>query len=221
MVAWLLAGCLRGPDYRCASATDCGAQGTCQPGGHCSFADPSCATGQRFGELSGAFAGQCVGAGGDAGVTHDAPIGRDAETDAPHGSDASIDASTSCPGSYASLSGGESGHVYRLITASTDWQTQVDTCAGDSPTAYLAIPGNNGELSAIRSLAGANAWIGIDDITNPGTYVTVLGAAATYLPWGPGQPDTSQHCAYAKNMSNRIATAACASPQIGVCECAP
>lgn len=69
-LALCLCGCIRTPTFHCASATDCATQGaTCQPVGYCSFPDSSCADGQRFGELSGPFANQCVGQGaGDAGV---------------------------------------------------------------------------------------------------------------------------------------------------------
>lgn len=77
LVALASGGCLKATDaFPCTRSTDCGAGGTCEPVGFCSFPDPSCSDGQRFGSLSGPFANQCVGAGsssGDGGVTGDAP----------------------------------------------------------------------------------------------------------------------------------------------------
>lgn len=56
-----LAGCLSKPTFECADNAACGAQGICQPDKLCSFPDSSCASGQRYGELSGPQANQCVG----------------------------------------------------------------------------------------------------------------------------------------------------------------
>ena len=38
-------------------------EGTCEPSGYCSFPDPFCPSGRRYGELSGALAGVCVDPG--------------------------------------------------------------------------------------------------------------------------------------------------------------
>jgi hypothetical protein len=201
-----LAGCLRAADYRCTSAADCGMQGTCQPGGHCSFADPSCASGQRFGELSGAAAGQCVGAGGDGGVADGAIDGS---------GDGSV---PGCPNGYGAMSGGNAGHAYRKLAAA-DWQTQVNACAADGAKVYLAIPDDPGELNGIRG-EGGDAWVGISDNATAGSYVTVLGAAATYLPWGNGEPNTALHCVEEVKMTH-LATLSCSNSLFAMCECAP
>jgi len=202
-----LAGCLKAGDYRCASATDCGANGQCQPGGHCSFGDATCASGQRYGDLSGAVAGQCVG-GGDGGVITD-------------GGGDGPDGASPCPTGYNGLSGGQAGHFYRKISTAADWQTQVSACAADGPHSYLGVPDDNAELSGFRSLAGADVWVGIDDMATPGTYVTVTGILATYLPWGGGQPDAAFHCVEAQKIQNRISTADCTTQLIAICECPP
>ena len=74
----VLASCVRaGAGFRCAADSDCSG-GTCEAVGYCSFADAACAGGLRFGDNSGPFANQCVGAL-DAGV--DAPA--DVMVDAP------------------------------------------------------------------------------------------------------------------------------------------
>jgi len=66
------AGCNSAPDaYACTSSATCtinGMAGTCEPSGFCSFPDPSCGEGRRYGEFSGPHSNQCVGQLDDAGV---------------------------------------------------------------------------------------------------------------------------------------------------------
>ena len=78
-IALLASGCLRTTAFHCASDTQCGAGGTCQDVGYCSFADPMCPDGQRFGDLADKYSNTCVGAlpGIDAGIDArpiDAPL---------------------------------------------------------------------------------------------------------------------------------------------------
>ncbi len=57
-------GCLGKPQFECGATGDClqaGVQGVCQPDRFCSFPDSSCDSGQRYGDLSGPLANQCVG----------------------------------------------------------------------------------------------------------------------------------------------------------------
>jgi hypothetical protein len=72
-----LGGCLKSAAFSCAVETDCtrgGEVGICEPSGFCSFADPACPGGRRYGELSGSLANQCVGAENpDGGPDIDAP----------------------------------------------------------------------------------------------------------------------------------------------------
>jgi Tol biopolymer transport system component len=57
-----LTACVAPPaSFRCASSDQC-AGGVCQPNGSCSFGDPACPSGQRYGSASGELAGVCVGA---------------------------------------------------------------------------------------------------------------------------------------------------------------
>ncbi len=48
---WLL-GCGAGPTFVCSSDTQCGAEGTCEPNGGCSFPDTECPSGRRFAEFT-------------------------------------------------------------------------------------------------------------------------------------------------------------------------
>ncbi len=55
-----LAGCLRSTSHQCSDTSECG-DGVCEPSGFCSFADPGCNGGRRYGDGAGDLAGTCVG----------------------------------------------------------------------------------------------------------------------------------------------------------------
>jgi hypothetical protein len=70
--------------FACTSAGQCvfhGAQGTCEPNGACSFPDPACASGRRYGDFGPpGVADQCVGSSapmpdGGGGAPPDLPAG--------------------------------------------------------------------------------------------------------------------------------------------------
>jgi hypothetical protein len=98
-----------------------------------------------------------------------------------------------------------------------------------SDGAYLAIPDNAAELMAITTAAAAaRTWIGIEDQQTEGTYVTVKGSAATYLPWNTatGEPDNpggggGEDCVSALMATPTIATDRCNLTYPAVCECEP
>jgi hypothetical protein len=206
------ASCLRQTEFKCITDTDCSSSGAvCESTGYCSFADTQCPDGRRYGELSGSYAGQCVGGGGDGGV------------------DGAIDVmpSGNCPTGYAPLPGA-GDHEYKLTANSQQWSTQRDRCAGDGANVYLAIPDNEGELMAIATAsAAARTWIGIHDQTTEGMFETVLGGAATFLPWAAGgeptneNPPPGEDCVSALMNGTEIATDRCTITLPAVCECEP
>lgn len=80
------AACVDRPVFVCDTAADCvGAgdlAGTCEPSGYCSFADATCPSGSRYGNLAGGgLAGACVVVGG--GDPDGAPPATDAMPGAP------------------------------------------------------------------------------------------------------------------------------------------
>ena len=57
-------GCLKAATFACTDNTQCargGGAGVCETTGFCSFDDPACDGGRRYGDLSGPLANQCVG----------------------------------------------------------------------------------------------------------------------------------------------------------------
>jgi hypothetical protein len=183
----LSAACLRQTEYQCQSNNQCTPAGLCQTDvGYCSFSDSECASGQRFGTSAGPYANQCVGeqpGGNDGGI--DAPM-----TDAPN---------AMCPADYAPLTGGNPNHVYKKAPNNLAWVQQDDYCRTTSARAYLAVPDDPAELTAIQGLATGTFWVGINDRVTEGTYLKSNGGTATVLPWATGQPDnagggTGQDC---------------------------
>jgi hypothetical protein len=213
----VLGGCLRPTEFQCSDSTQCGG-GMCQPVGYCSFEDSACASGQRFGESAGNYAGQCTDGGGtdDAGV--DAPDD-DAAVDAP------VDMSmVGCPPSYATVAGAPANRVYRTINTPAMWDAQRTACAADGANAYLAIPDDAAELMAINDLFNfGDYWIGVTDAVTEGTYLNVKGATQTFLPWDANQPNNigNADCVEVHENNRTWNDSQCTNPLPAICECEP
>lgn len=219
MVIGAGASCIRPAAFECTTDTQCehdGVAGRCEPTGACSFPDSSCPSGRRYGSLSGALGDQCVGADSTGAELPDAGGElHDGSSDAPP------DAPT-CASSYEMLPGG-GGKLYRLITEPAPWAEQRANCRADTGKTQLAVPRDADELRAISTLAGTDAWIGIYDAPLEGSYITSYNEPATYLPWGPGEPDNAgnQDCVRALAGGEFIETQLCSMSSVAVCECLP
>ena len=199
----VVAGCLRSTSFPCASDPECGT-GTCESVGFCSFVDATCMGGSRFGEHAGPYAGQCV-------VDPTADAGVDA-TDAP------LDAPAGCPSDYITVTGGQAGHRYKPRAGNASWQVHRDACAGEG--AYLAIPGAASELQALDALVSGGFFVGISDQATENTWLDVLGAPATFLPWSGGQPDDDspgEDCV--RSFGTSYSDERCSRTAAAVCEC--
>ncbi len=213
----LTSGCLRSTEYRCSTSSECGANGTCESVGFCSFPDGQCASGGRFGTSAGELANQCTGtSGGDAGI--------DASNDAPI--DSAIDAAPAgCPVQYVAITGGQGTHRYRLVSSADNWMQHRDFCQTTTTSAYLAIPDDLGELQALATLAGAQRfWVGLTDSATENTWLTTKGTAAPFLPWITGAPDDQnpgEDCVEVVSALSQINDERCNTQYVAVCECEP
>lgn len=215
LAATLPAGCLKQTEFRCATNEQCTPNGTCEAVGYCSFPDSAC--GQRFGDSAGPYANQCV---------DNNPVGSDGGVDGSPMIDAPPAAT--CPSNFMALPNDATNpHRYARAPASLNWTQQQTYCANVSTKAYLAIPDDATELTGLAMVAGATPfWVGISDITTENTFVTVLGATATFLPWTAGQPDggTTENCvaATATNFSDeKCSGGGQTANRPAVCECVP
>lgn len=217
--------CLRTTEFHCTTSADCGAGGTCQTAvGFCSVSDNECPSAQRYGDSAGSYAGQCVGGG----PLTDAQV--DSSSDAPPSDAPGDSVSVGCPAGYAELTGGQTGHLYRLVTPTANWSNQGGFCTSTSASAYLAIPDDAGELAAMVELATSTQfWVGVTDQATEGTWVNTKGAMQTFLPWAANRPNISSNnsddCVIAVDNGGSAATFTddrCGSTQLpAICECEP
>ncbi|HSD90763.1 MAG TPA: lectin-like protein [Kofleriaceae bacterium] len=216
LLALSSAACLRQTEFKCTTSADCSASGAvCEANSYCSFVDPNCASGRRFGDLSGSVAGQCVG--GNTGVDG----GVDTMTDG--------GGNGNCPATYAAVGG--QAHRYRVIAGMAVWMVQKTACAADGANAYLAVPDNATELQAlVTTAATAHVWVGIDDQTTEGTYQTTKGGTvpANDPMWDTGEPDNAPlvgggqaDCVVGVMANAKLADDGCAKTYPAICECEP
>src|SRR5262245_10557483 len=210
------AGCLRQTEFQCRNNSSCGGQGTCETSRYCSFPDTDCASGRRYSSSAGSLSEQCVPGGSsiDGGVDSIGPP--DSRVDAPP---------AGCPSGYNALPG-ITTHLYKLVTIATNWQTQQQGCRLTTTSAYLAVPDDATELMALDTLAGgaANYWVGITDSATEGTWLNVLGAPQTFLPWQPPAPDNNaggpgEDCVEAITALHMFNDVRCNTSLPAICEC--
>ncbi len=212
-------GCLRTTEYRCSGDTSCGGSGVCETTGFCSFPDGECASGRRYNDSAGSLGGACTGGGN---TEADADVGDDTMTD---GAPSDVPAAA-CPG-HVAITGGQAGHFYKVIAAATDWAVQEAACA-TTPKSHLAVPDDLAELTALDTAIGGTSryWIGITDAppATEMTFVTVLGANATFLPWDPPAPDDAgpgEDCVEAIPATHEFNDERCSDDRPAICECVP
>ncbi|HVK82450.1 MAG TPA: C-type lectin domain-containing protein [Kofleriaceae bacterium] len=226
-LAWSSVACLRTTEFHCTTSADCGPGGTCQTAvGFCSVSDGDCPGAQRYGDSAGTYAGQCVGGT----PPMDAPSGDATLADAPPSDAPSDSVSVGCPAGYNEITGGQTGHRYRLVTSTANWSNQRDFCTSTSASAYLAIPDDAGELAAMVDLATSTQfWVGISDQAVEGTWRNTKDVVQTFLPWAPNRPNMSSNnsddCVVGVDNGASAATITderCGSTQLpAICECEP
>lgn len=173
-----LAGCLpRASGYRCETDADCvlgGRPGTCEQIGYCSFPDPSCADGRRFGDLSSSYSKQCVGAGddGDGVTTTGDDAGADAGGDGGGGSDGGT--SNDAPialrrvgGTVSGLTGAglelqNNGGDDLSVSANGAFQFATPLAQGASYVVTL----KSSPVGQTCGLSGASGVVGASDVTS-------------------------------------------------------
>lgn len=134
--------------------------------------------------------------------------------------DGARDGMGGCPNDFVALGG--QAHRYRRITTTADWTQQRLVC--ESFGTYLVVPDDVAELQAVTTFAAnATIWVGIADANGTGTYTTVLGSAATFLPWAAGEPTTggNMHCVLDGANTQTYSNELCTVVEPAVCECNP
>ncbi len=171
-----------------------------------------------------------------------ADAARDASGSAGGSADAAVDgppAARTCPSGYVTLSGAPATKKYRIFNwdnstskdQSQAWTAAKQTCITDGT--HLAFPVDAAELTALRGAITVDPtsnyfWLGLTDAAREGTWLTVLGDPAPYLPWAMGQPNNGmgpggsgqpENCALATPANGTIYDWLCGTPYPFACEC--
>jgi len=163
--------------------------------------------------------------GGDDAPT-DTPDVIDAPPDTPP-VDAMIDAPKTCPSDYVAIANGQSTSRYKLYSSASaanivDQNTAKTVCHNGG--GYLAIPDNATEMSAFDAIPQNQSqpgyWVGLTDAATEGTWLTVLGGAAPYLPWRAGNPNGGAMANCAVGYNGELYDVDCAmATYVFICEC--
>ena len=161
LVVVLAGGCVKLDSYSCLQSSECqngDVLGSCEPGGLCSFPDPMCTSGKKYGELAGALSGLCVGEGGTGSST---------------------DPSTSTPTTSTTLTTADTSTSLDLTSTSLDLtsttatsevtvttSTGTTTTTGDDTTAGPTC-GQIGEACVDGACCGACATCNVDGTCVP------------------------------------------------------
>ncbi len=123
-----------------------------------------------------------------------------------------------CPASYQTV--GATTSRYRAVDDSISWDQAQAACAADGQ--HLAIFETQNERDLITALLPArDLWVGVTDRVTLGTWLTVTGVPATYLPWAAGEPDvvTTERCVETESPAYNYIDQLCSQGRRYVCEC--
>lgn len=130
-----------------------------------------------------------------------------------------------CPADYAHI--GQLASKYKLYGWSRDkkglsFSQASALCAGTKT--HLAVIDSAAEAIALGAAIAVNPkspyfWDGVTDVATENSWLTVVGAAPLYLPWGQNEPDGGAlaDCTLAAN--GKIYDWFCATPYPFACEC--
>lgn len=158
--------------------------------------------------------------GFDRGATGDDVAPDDARLDTKPPVDVPFDdtAPMNCPAGYQSI--GVLGSKYKAVDTSRTWAQAQATCVADGT--HLAIAGNFDELSSVATLLPTrDLWLGVTDNVTLGTWRTVTGDIATYLPWASDEPDVAvdQRCVETEFPLYNFIDQDCMEDRRFICEC--
>lgn len=185
LACWLAACLPKASGYRCELDTDCvasGVLGTCEAVGFCSFPDPSCAGGWRFGELSSSYSSTCVG-----------ELSNDAATDTPG------DVPGDVPAGFFTIGGTVSGLSGTLVLQNNGGDDKTITTNGSYAFATGLMTGAMYNVTLLSAPGNqvCNVAAGTASGTVGATNVTNIAVTCTTVTSGGGilcAPSTSTSC---------------------------
>jgi hypothetical protein len=106
-------------------------------------------------------------------------------------------------------------HAYKVVQGNDAWPAARSSCAADG--AYLAILDDAAEAAILPG----NGWVGLTDAATEGTWLTVHGDPAPFLPWKPAEPagGSMKNCARFDDVVRQLEARGCTDTRDWVCEC--
>jgi hypothetical protein len=124
-------------------------------------------------------------------------------------------AASACRSNPLYVHAGGSAHAYKVVQGDDGWLAAKASCAADG--AYLAILDDAAEAAILPG----NGWVGYSDAATEGTWLTVLGGPALFLPWQAGEPGggVAKNCARFEDSTRQLESRVCADTREWICEC--
>jgi cysteine-rich repeat protein len=191
--------CIAGGEFVCSDDTQCGAGGTCEPSGWCSFPDASCPSGARYSRWAGDdLADACTEpapatTGADESSTDDGPSGppADRDSDPPMCGNGIVEVHEDCDD--MNLVDGDGCNAC-VASGTIAWQTRLENDGDDLGHGIAVAATGEIYVAAQHSGQNGNAWVQLlaaDGTTGWSDFVfgslpdAALGiAVATALPDG-------------------------------------
>ncbi|HEY5946749.1 MAG TPA: C-type lectin domain-containing protein [Kofleriaceae bacterium] len=132
-----------------------------------------------------------------------------------------------CPSGFTAMAGGQATSRYKFYGYSSSssivsFAQASQTCTNEG--GYVAIANDAAEIAAFDTIAQnpsqAGYWLGITDAEVEGTWRTVLGELAAYLPWNTAQPNGGIGANCAVGYQSQLYDVDCAmATYVFICEC--
>lgn len=124
-------------------------------------------------------------------------------------------AASACRTAPGYVQAGGSVHTYKVVQGNDGWSVAESSCKADG--AYLAILDDAAETAILPG----NGWVGLTDVATEGTWLTVHGDPAPFLPWKPAEPagGVVKNCARFDDVGRQLEARGCTDTRDWICEC--
>src|SRR5262245_28266566 len=186
------AACRAGDEpFTCRESTQCvlgGAQGICEATGHCSFPDPTCMGGRRYGEHApDGLSRVCIKARscGDGETS----TGEECDDGNRVNDDGCTNGCVRCGplDGDARLAGETNGTCYIRHDRALDWAAAGDACAATGGHRAALTQREHETVTPI--LTPSALWLGLSDREIEGAFAWVTSEPLVYRRWRTGQPE--------------------------------
>ena len=133
------------------------------------------------------------------------------------GADAGAADAAPCLGGDSRTVHPQSGTCYMFFAAAATWPSAKAACQNMIPAAHMVTIADADEALRVSGpAAGAEPWIGLNDVLVEGTYGWVSGEPVAFTDWGADEPNNTGDCIRLKD--GRWADMECYLTRPYICE---